>query len=309
MTTTATSFTLMWGPVTGAASYTVQYSQDPTFATGSQTGIVNAPLTAYTVTGREPETTYHVRVKSYPNLPGSDTASDYSAAQSIQTLSVVPGEMPEGDTVTHLQHWMMELQALNVVTLQYLPELAHATLSQAERRRRLNSGVRRYGFIDKVSDTVGDFPQFWPGDVADIGVLKDKLREIEVLRNLMVLFRWLARLTEDRLLTVSHEALRMANAYYKSVRDAFMRQSPEAEQVFRLLELFHRRSRSGTPGEPTQKKVVSNVKAIQRGRKCGQVLVTRKADTITRGETRTVVETEPNTPRLVVKETLNEVVE
>jgi hypothetical protein len=62
------------------------------------------------VPDREPETTYYVRVKSYPTLPGNDTASNYSAAQAIRTLAAdgLPGG---GDNVvSSLQNWLLMIR-------------------------------------------------------------------------------------------------------------------------------------------------------------------------------------------------------
>jgi hypothetical protein len=298
---TADSFTLTWSAVPSAYSYTVQYSQDATFSTGSQTGIVNAPLTSYTVGGREPNKTYYVRVKSYPNLPGPDTGSDYSAAQSIRTLSVMPGEPPELDVVTMLQQWMNDLNMLNAIVLHNLPDFGNPALSPGERRRALGSGVRRYGFIGKVAETALEYPQFWPEDIPTVDVLKEKLREIEVLRNLMILFRKLVRMSEDRFLVVSDETFRMANAYYKLVRDAAGRQNFEAEQVFQMLRLFWDRPRKSN-GEPTQRTLVSDTKAVASGRKVGEVGVRRKADTFIKGEVEMYDNTAPAKQRGGFKE-------
>jgi hypothetical protein len=277
------SFTVTWSAVANAYSYTVQYSKDPTFSTGSQTGIVNAPLTSYTVPGREPDTTYYVRVKSYPNLPGDDTASNYSGAQAVRTLLAMPGEVPEGDAASQLQSWLGSLHSMNTIVFHNLPQLGQATLSPGERRRRLGSGMRRYGFIDKVSDTATQYPQFWPSDIPNMEVLKAKLREIEVLRNLLVLFRWCARVVEDRFLIVSDEAFRLANAYYMSVRGAARRQSPEAEQVFQMIQSFWKRPRRSSD-EPTMTEMEHKFNAVMHGRMDGEVAVFNESDKVIKGK-------------------------
>ena len=76
-------------------------------------------------------------------------------------------------------------------------------LTTAERKRLRGSGVRRFGFIDKVSDTAEAYPQFWPtsvngedGHVDFQDKLKESLREIEVLRNMLVWFRYALRVVQ-----------------------------------------------------------------------------------------------------------------
>jgi hypothetical protein len=302
MAMTANSFTVTWSAVPAAYSYTVAYSKDATFSTGSQTGIVNAPGTSYTVPGREPDTIYYVRVKSYPNLPGDDTASDYSATQAVRTLADVSGETPNLDDVTQLQEWLNDLQMMNKVIFHNLPDFANAALSPKERRRSLSSGVRRYGFIDKVSDTAVAYPEFWPADIAGLDDMKAMMREIEVLRNLMILFRKLARLAEDRFLTLSNEAFLLANAYYASVRIAARRKNLDAEQVFQMLRSFWLRPRKNS-GTPTRKKLGRNAKAVAEGKRDGEIYMKTESDTVTKGQRIAMDNSYPKGRGVKVKET------
>jgi hypothetical protein len=289
---TANSFTVTWSTVPAAYSYTVAYSKDPTFATGSQTGIVNAPSTSYTVADREPNSVYYVRVKSYPTLPGSDTASDYSEVQSIRTLSYGSGSGGDGNTLNSLQNWLVEERVLFQNVSAFLP-LKDLTLTSLARRRLQGSGTRRYGFIDKVSDTSSDYPQFWPSSVDLQDALKDRLREIEALRNLMVWLRYVLRVAGDLFLVTSDDALRFANTYYATVRAAARNGVPEAMQVFQILESFWRNRRNNSDAEPTQKKLVSHAKAVAEGRRDGYVGMENKSATVTKRKRKAVDKSYP----------------
>jgi hypothetical protein len=263
LSVTANSFTVTWGAVASAYSYTVQYSNDPTFSTNSQTGIVNAPLTSYTVPDRAPETTYFVRVKSYPNLPGGDTASEYSAAQMIRTISLTPGETPDGNNVTFLQSWLDEQRILFHNATSLLPQLQNTVLSSVQRRRLQGSGVRRYGFIDKLSDVAAEYPEFWLASTDLQDKLKDKLREIEVLRNVLVWLHLMNRIVGDLMLLTGDDAFRIANTYYGAVRAAARNNVFGAAQVFQILQSFWRKSRKSTteePTDPTEPEVLRDVK-------------------------------------------------
>jgi hypothetical protein len=303
MTVTADSFTLTWSAVPAAYSYTVQYSKDPTFSTGSQTGIVNAPLTSYTVSGREPDTSYFVRVKSYPNLPGDDTASDYSSIQSIRTLSSATGGSPGGDgsVVSSLQNWLAEEKILFQNVTSYLP-LGDFTVTSLGRRRLQGSGIKRYGFIDKVSDTAAEYPQFWPASMDLQDKLKDRLREIEALRNLMVWLRYVLRVASDLFLITSDDALRIVNTYYATVRAAARNNVPEAMQVFQILESFHKRPRKNS-GDPTQKQLVSHAKGVAKGKRDGEIYMKTESDTVTKGQRIAMDNSYPKGRGVKVKET------
>ena len=64
------------------------------------------------------------------------------------------------------------------------------------------------------------------------------IREIEALHNLLLAFETGSRSILDMLLTAGNDAFQLANTYYRSVRNAAREQNPEAEAVFRMLQLF-----------------------------------------------------------------------
>ena len=138
--------------------------------------------------------------------------------------------------------------------------------------------MRRYGYIDKVSDVAVEHPQFWLAFVTDQGELKDLLREIEVLRNLAILFRHGVRVVEDRLLIVGDAVFRVANAYYNTVRAAARNNASGAEQVFQMLQLFWRRRLAAA--EPTEREVMRDFKALLRGTKDGRLVIESESDKI-----------------------------
>jgi len=163
--------------------------------------------------------------------------------------------------------------------MEFAPETA---LSEAERRRLLGSGVRRYGFIDKVSDVAQDNLEFVP-PYLDLDQLKKYLRDIENLRNISVTLRQLSRLNTDLFLIISDEAFRLALMYYNSVRDASRRRVPGAEAVFQVLQLFFQRPRRGSD-EPTEIELKHDVNALLHGKKDGKIIIENEAPHTTGGK-------------------------
>jgi hypothetical protein len=198
-----------------------------------------------------------------------------------------------------LQNWLNTLQAgfQNVAAL--VPQLETTGLDATERRRLLGSGVRRYGFIDKVSDTAEVYPQFWPAFGASREELKTMLRDIEVLRNLLVWFRYASRVVQDLLLIEGNEAFRAAGAYYTTARDGARRKNPEAAQVYDMLKLFWHRPRR-TSDEPTIPELERDVRALLRGSKDGQVTVSNESDRVIKGK-KVVIDNTQRKPRGGVK--------
>jgi len=168
-----------------------------------------------------------------------------------------------------------ELEDLNEVlgsVLESFLEFApNSSLSDAERRRMLGSGVRRYGFIDKVSDIAQDNLEFVP-PYMDLEALKKLLRDIEDLRNISVTLRQLSRINSDLFLIISDEAFRLALMYYNSVRDASRRRVPGAEAIFQMLQLFFKRPRRDTEA-PTEMELKHDVNALLHGKKDGKIVI------------------------------------
>ena len=278
-----------WNAVNSASGYTIELADNPAFADYSLFG-VPVSETTQTISGLAPNTTYYIRAMTVGS--GANGNSAYSNVESIKTLNDGTGGMDD-DIVGDLQSWLDDLQTLNQRFLSLLPDYNGEVLSSAQRKRLLGSGVRRYGYIDKVSDTAEAYPQFWPAfAMGDSGVsgestgaekLKEMVREIEVLRNLLIAFRFGTRVVEDMLLTTGDEAFRLANVYYRTVRDAARSNIPEAAEVFQLLELFWKRRRR-TMDEPTEHEVLRDAKALLRGSKDGTISVSNESDSVIKGK-------------------------
>ena len=154
-----------------------------------------------------------------------------------------PETLPYGAT-TFLQSWHAEQRSTFEKFSELVPQLANTCLTSGERKRLNGSGVRRYGFIEKVSDVAEKYPQFWPASIdADetLNGLRERVREIDVLRNLLSWQQFLTRVIGDLSLIAGDDAFRTANMYYASVRAAAQSNLPEADQVVQLLNLFWKR--------------------------------------------------------------------
>ena len=278
MSVSSNSILVDWDKVANANGYIIEVANDSLF-TNPVSLTIAATETSWNIDGLNANTTYYIRVMATGT--GANANSGYSNVQSITTLNDGPGGMSDG-MVGDLQHWMDELQTLfqNVATL--VPQLDNTVLSSVERRRVLGSGVRRYGHIEKVYEVSQEFPQFWPAFLED-GKLNERIREIDVLRNLLILFQYYSRVVGDLLLLAGHDAFRMANSYYTTVRDAARRGVPEAVQVFDRLQLFWKRRRRTTE-EPTVHELERDVHALLHGTKDGMISVSNESDQVVKGE-------------------------
>ena len=203
-----------------------------------------ATSSSVTLNGLQPNTLYYVSVQAI--AVNSADNSLISIPRSGRTA------IPANDeTATNLQNWLDEMQTVTQNMLTVLPQLETTELNSKDRMRLNGSGVRRYGFIKKTLDVSGEFPQFWPAFGDGWNELNDMVQEIEVLRNLMVWARWVARVSQDLFLITSDSAFRLAGSYYASAHDGARRKNPEAQQVYAILKSFWNRPRKPS-AEPTE---------------------------------------------------------
>ena len=288
----AHSMRVSWSPVTNAGGYLVRYSTDETFATNVNSVSVDEQTAAVTLTGLASNTMYYVSIKTLGNGTSIDTA--FSAATSATT-----GISTNDEIVTHLQSWFSDLQSEFQNMSALVPQLDSDMLNTLDRRRLNGSGVRRYGYIEKVFEVSQDFPQFWPAFVDDGEELSQLVKEIDVLRNLLIWFRFCARVIQDMLLLAGNDAFRIANTYYTTARDAARRGVPEAGQVFQMLQLFWRRRRNMS-AEPTEHEVERDVRALLRGTKDGNISVSNESDQVVKGK-KVIIDNTQRKPRGGVK--------
>ena len=279
LTAMGDSVFVRWSEVAGATDYEISLAYDANFTKPAGMMGVDASRTWATLPEMYPDTTFFIRVKAFGDATHADSA--YSNVRSIRTF-------PEGMTGTsdesamHLQNWLENLQNLTAGVAAVLPQIENTELNTADRMRLRGSGVRRYGFIEKVFEVSADYPQFWPpfGDGRE--EMSEYVKEIDALRNLLIWARWLARVVQDLLLIAGNDAFRVAGAYYTLAREGSRKKNPDAVQVYDMLRLFWKRPRK-TSGEPTIPQVLRDTRDLLHGTKDGNVSVQHESPTTSGG--------------------------
>ena len=162
-------------------------------------------------------------------------------------------------------------------------------LSPKQRLQMLGSGVRRYGFNDKVSDFAESNPEFIP-PYLNVPKFKRNIRETEMLRDISAMLAQMQRITDDLLLITGDEVYRQALMYYNTVRDASRRRVPGADALYRILEQYFKR-RKNTSEEPTEQQIMHDVKGLLHGTKEGEVIIKNTGKKTTKGKKIVVDET------------------
>ena len=175
-------------------------------------------------------------------------------------------------------------------------------LSTAERHRLNGSGVRRLGFITKITETAMLRPEFIP-PFYDLDMMENMSYNIEYLRNIRSLALFIDRMANDALLLSGDESFRQSLMYYNAVRDAARRHVPGAQELFNILELFFRRGRMSEE-EPTEPEVERDVRALLHGHKDGKIVIENERPHLEGGKHLVVDET--NKDKRAFKETEEE---
>jgi hypothetical protein len=163
-------------------------------------------------------------------------------------------------------------------------------MTTSERMRLMGSGVKRYGFLDKVSDIATDFPDYFPRSIDPLE-FKETIREIEILRNMVLSCNTMVRIMTDKLLLLGDEAYRAALAYYRAVEVASRGGDQQAQIIYRTLRQFFQRHRTeheeptidGSTGSPT-KQLLHDFNALRHGTKDGKIIIENEKPHTTGGK-------------------------
>jgi hypothetical protein len=150
--------------------------------------------------------------------------------------------------------------------------LSDIELTDRERRRLQNSGIRRYGLIDKGSDLAAINPTYFPHGFSATG-LKDTMRDIEFFRNLLQKIQDFNRLVSNSLFQYSDDAYRMVLVFYNYVRELARTGDTTAISIYNMLLPFFKHPKHGGSGEPTEPEVERDVRALLHGRKSGRIVI------------------------------------
>ena len=175
--------------------------------------------------------------------------------------------------LAHPQDLQQLTDDLNSVISRLQLYFAIGDMTDAERRRLLGAGVRRYGFLDKTSDLAAAFPQYSPA-MFSVAEMKEKIRDVEFLRNIHTAASELARLASSALAVEGDAAFKLALRYYASVQQLARQGDQGAQAIFRVLELFFKRSkRTAEQEEPTDHQLERDFHALLHGRRDGQITI------------------------------------
>jgi hypothetical protein len=220
---------------------------------------------------------------------GTSVTSDETTNNADRNIALVP--------VADLQSISENLAAAQETMLRISQNTA---ASSSQRRRLLGSGVRRYGFIDKVSDIAMDNLEFAP-PFFDIDEVKDLMRQIETLRNISATLLQLTRLNADLLLLSGDEGYRLALLYYNAVSVAKRRRIPGAESVFQALSLFFQRNSSTAADHPTEAQIERDVRALLKDKKSGKIVIENETPKIQKNKKIVIDETHKDKNKIEVR--------
>ena len=164
-----------------------------------------------------------------------------------------------------------------------------ANLRALDRQRHNGVGLRRLGFIEAALRLSTKFPQYFPHWLTTPKFQND-LDLFNAVRSLIEVCRSL----EEKAWNINIEASDMvytdALEYYAQVKDAAERRIDSAESIYNELHEFFRHS-ARENGEPTEKEVLRDAKALIKGKKEGKMLLENRRPKTTGGKHEVIDET------------------
>ena len=180
----------------------------------------------------------------------------HAQIDNIETLYAVDvDEATLGETFTQAKYLRDDIAAW----------LNGFTLTDKQRQALNGSGVRRYGFTDKVRDMMVVRPDLTPPYLSATAY-ETRLRRLEIIRNINAVLAETQRMTTDIMLLYGDEAFHNALMYYGALREATKRHVTGASTLFHELQAFFRR-RHPAGSEPTEKEILRDVRAGIHGKK------------------------------------------
>jgi hypothetical protein len=125
------------------------------------------------------------------------------------------------------------------------------TILQAERHRLKGAGTKRYGFIDRIMDYSGEYPQFVTAAFSRTR-LTQAMRNIEQFRDAQIAAEMMLQLINDQLLMAGETAFNEALLYYDSVKALAKRNVPGAPELYEQLKPLFTRTRNPEIADDTQ---------------------------------------------------------
>jgi hypothetical protein len=189
------------------------------------------------------------------------------------------------------------IDAITDEILSLMSTLDHyaANLRALDRMRHNGVGLKRLGFIEAAFRISRKFPQYFPHWL-NTTKFQDDLDLFNAIRSLVEVCRSL----EEKAWNINIESADMiytnALEYYSQVQDAAHRRIDSAESLYNELHDFFRHGAMES-GEgagmsaPTRKKTKSNINALMKGTKDGEVIIRNFKPKITGGTHEVIDET------------------
>jgi hypothetical protein len=156
-------------------------------------------------------------------------------------------------------------------------------LTGKERRRLYSAGIKNYGFIDKAWDIAHDNPTFMPSNL-DVALMGKTVRDIEDLRQLLVVLEQFQQVVNDFLLTKGDAGYRFALRVYGILKEQAKNKVPGAQPLFEELTAFFHRRRRAEDGEHTFKELDHNFNQLIKGKADCKIEIINERPNFTAGK-------------------------
>lgn len=162
-----------------------------------------------------------------------------------------------------------------------------AVLTPEERKRKVGTGVRNIGFIEKTYDLACTYPELaYFLDMDEFSSVMTNIRnDIQILAHTDVL----RQCVYDHMLVSGDRAYRLSLNYYNTIKQLARQGIAQAVVVLEIIEPYfkkRRKPKNGTP--PTDQELLRDAGGLLRGTKDGRIVIENENPAILAGTRRVV---------------------
>jgi hypothetical protein len=144
-------------------------------------------------------------------------------------------------------------------------------------------GLRRAGFIDNITSIIESNLQFAPREF-NMASFKLDVLVFDIIRNCTIMATQILRMLMDLQLSLGARIYRSGLEYYAGVKVAAHNNRQGAHELLRRLGVFFNNFGRGHHKEdPTEMEILRDFKALEHGRKDGEIIIRNEGDKIVKG--------------------------
>ncbi|MDR0559638.1 MAG: hypothetical protein LBG92_05675 [Prevotellaceae bacterium] len=228
-------------------------------------------------------------------------AENATLQEALKTLKAALKNAPDGAERAITPTVLAEILELVDAAKELFEQFA-VTLSNAERRRTLGTGVKSIGFIQSAYLSAQTRSELMPSYLS-LAQFSDDKDDFERKRELDSALSVFEKEAYDSMLVAGDVVYHDALAYYNTLKEAAKNKVPGAQHEFDLLKNYFHKSSSAS-AEPTEAQIERDVRSLLHGTKEGKIVIEKDIPAVEKAKLH--VQDNVHLPNAAIDETVTE---